>query len=81
MAGHGIAIGSPLLFRAELDSGRLVPAHDFVASDGRSFWFAYPAVRQKSGKIAKFRDWLAEEAANDRNEASEYIRAAVTVQP
>lgn len=81
MAGQGVAIGSPIVFRHELASRRLVPAHDFVASDGRSFWFAYPAVRQKSGKIAKFRDWLCEEASTDRNEASEYIRAAVTVAP
>lgn len=81
MAGQGVAIGSPIVFRNELASGRLVPAHDFVASDGRSFWLAYPSVRQKSGKIAKFRDWLCEEASHDRNEASEYIRAAVTVVP
>lgn len=80
MAGQGIAIGSPIVFKHELASGRLVLAHDFVASDGRSFWFAYPSVRQKSGKIAKFRDWLCEEAASDRNDASDYIRAAVTVQ-
>ena len=32
VAGQGIAIGSPLLFRAELDDGRLVPAHDFVGT-------------------------------------------------
>ena len=45
VAGHGIAIGSPLLFRAEIDAGRLVPAHDFVGTDGRAFWFTYPAAR------------------------------------
>ena len=43
LAGHGVAIGSPILFKNELASGRLVPAHDLVASDGRSFWLAYPA--------------------------------------
>lgn len=32
VAGHGIAIGSPILFRAELDARRLVPVHDFAAS-------------------------------------------------
>jgi DNA-binding transcriptional LysR family regulator len=28
VAGHGIAIGSPILFRSELASGRLILAHD-----------------------------------------------------
>ena len=69
VAGHGIAIGSPILFRSELDAGRLIPAHDFVASDGRAFWLAYPVARQASRKIAKFGEWLCDEAARDRAEA------------
>lgn len=81
IAGHGIAIGSPILFRNELASGRLVPAHDCVASDGRSFWLAYPVARHGSRKIAKFREWLCDEASNDRNEAKSYIRRAVVVEP
>jgi len=80
-AGQGVAIGSPILFRQQLDSGRLVPAHDFVASDGRSFWLAYPVVRQNSRKIVKFREWLCDEAASDRAQAKEFIRRAVVVQP
>src|SRR5215510_10110655 len=28
IGGHGIAIGNPILFRDDLDAGRLVPAHD-----------------------------------------------------
>ena len=81
MAGHGIAIGSPILFGSEIASGRLVPAHDFVASDGRAFWFAYPIARQKSRKIAAFGEWLNEEAARERDIARDYVRSAVVVQP
>jgi LysR family glycine cleavage system transcriptional activator len=62
MAGQGVTIGSPILFRDDIDAGRLAPAHDFIASDGRSFWFAYPAVRERSQKIVKFRNWLCAEA-------------------
>ena len=80
-AGHGIAIGSPILFRNQLDSGRLVPAHEFVASDGRAFWLAYPTGRQNSRKIAKFREWLCDEAASDLNEAKAFVRSAVVVEP
>ena len=76
VAGHGIAIGSPLLFRAELDAGRLLPAHDAVATDGRAFWFAYPAARAHSRKIALFGEWLEAEAAAARDAGASYIRRA-----
>jgi LysR family transcriptional regulator, glycine cleavage system transcriptional activator len=80
VAGHGIAIGSPILFRNEIESGRLVPAHDFVASDGRLFWFTFPVARQNSRKITKFRDWLCDEAERDRDVAQSFIRRAVVVE-
>ncbi len=80
VAGHGIAIGSPILFREELAAGRLVAAHDLIASDGRAFWFAYPVARQNSRKIACFGEWLSDEAAVAREEARGFIRSAVVVQ-
>ena len=76
VAGQGIAIGSPLLFRAELDAGRLVPAHDFVGSDGRAFWFMYPAARQLSRKIVAFSKWIEAEAASAREAGASFIRRA-----
>ncbi|MBO9663567.1 LysR substrate-binding domain-containing protein [Dokdonella sp.] len=74
MAGHGIAIGSPILFRRELDAGRLVPAHDFVAGDGRAFWFACPAVRRNRRKILRFQEWLCDEAATDLRATRALVR-------
>lgn len=74
MAGHGIAIGSPILFRHELDAGRLVPAHDFLAGDGRAFWFAHPAVRRNSRKILRFQEWLCDEAAADLRATRAFVR-------
>jgi LysR family glycine cleavage system transcriptional activator len=64
IAGHGIAIGSPILFARELAAGTLVAAHPRVARDGRSFWLAYPAARRKVARIAALRGWLLQEAAN-----------------
>lgn len=81
VAGHGIAIGSPILFRSEIEAGRLVPAHDFVAGDGRSFWLTYPVARQNSPKLASFRQWLCDEAERDRESAQAFIRRAVVVEP
>ncbi len=62
VAGHGIAIGSPILFARELASGALVPAHARVARDGRSFWLVYPAARRQVPRIAALRDWLLDQA-------------------
>src|SRR3954469_5626288 len=76
VAGHGIAIGSPLLFRAELDAGRLVPAHDLVATDGRAFWFIHPVAREHSRKIVAFREWIGAEAASARDAGASFIRRA-----
>ena len=76
IAGHGIAIGSPILFKNELDAGRLVPAHDLVASDGRGFWFTFPVSRQDSRKIVQFRDWLCGEAEGACAAAAAFIGRA-----
>ena len=65
IAGQGIAIGSPILFRHEIEAGRLVPAHPLAASDGRRFWLAYPTVRTNTRKIARFQEWLCDEASAD----------------
>ncbi|MDG2517332.1 LysR substrate-binding domain-containing protein [Lysobacter soli] len=80
IAGQGVAIGSPILFRNEIDAGRLVPAHELVVSDGRAFWFTYPAARHDSRKIARFREWLESEAARDRDAARAFIRGSVVVE-
>lgn len=80
VAGQGIAIASPILFRSDIEAGRLVSAHDFVAGDGRTFWFTYPVARQHSQKIASFREWVSDEASSACAAAAEFIRRAVTVE-
>jgi LysR family glycine cleavage system transcriptional activator len=76
IAGHGIAIGSPILFHDDIDAGRLVPAHDLVVGDGRTFWFTYPVARQDNRKIKAFRDWIADEAEREMSRARNYLRGA-----
>ena len=76
LAGDGIAIGSPILFRNEIDAGRLVPAHDLVVGDGRAIWFTVPVVRQDSHKIVRFRDWLCDEAESARSAAADFLKRA-----
>lgn len=76
VAGQGVAIGSPLLFRAELDAGRLVPAHDTVGTDDRAFWFVCPAARQHSRKLKLFGEWIEDEASKARAAGAGFIRRA-----
>jgi LysR family transcriptional regulator, glycine cleavage system transcriptional activator len=79
MAGHGVTIGSPILFAAEIEAGRLVPAHDVVASDGRTFWLVYPHHRRRVGKIAELEAWLCEEAEAARQGAASHLRRMITL--
>ena len=77
LAGHGIVIASPILFGAEIASGRLVPAHDMIAASGRSFWLAAPVSRWQSRQVASFRDWIAEEADAARRLGADFIQRAI----
>jgi len=63
IAGHGVAISSPLFFEPELAAGRLLQPFDLVVRDARDYWLACPAAHGNSGKIRAFRDWLLEQAA------------------
>ena len=63
IAGHGVAISSPLLFAPDLAAGRLLQPFDTVGRDERDYWLAYPAARQGSAKIRAFREWLLDQAA------------------
>jgi LysR family glycine cleavage system transcriptional activator len=77
IAGHGITIGSPILFRSEIDAGRLTPAHPLVAGDGRAFFLAYPLARRQGAKVGLFRTWLCEQAEAARVGARDLIAGAV----
>ncbi len=64
LAGHGIALGVPALFAAEIASGRLVPL--FEPPPGQpGYWLVYPKDRRRSPKILAFREWLLAQAAEE----------------
>jgi len=81
VAGHGVAIGSPLLFEQELRTGALVPAHTFVASDGRAFWFTTPVGRCHQDKLVRFREWIRGEATLTRQAARQFLSRVVQCPP
>ncbi|ATQ42121.1 LysR substrate-binding domain-containing protein [Caulobacter mirabilis] len=58
LAGQGVALGSPILFAAEIAAGRLARPFEATFALNGGHWLAYPRDRRRSPKIAAFRDWL-----------------------
>ncbi|MCA0022598.1 LysR family transcriptional regulator [Mesorhizobium sp. B264B1A] len=63
IAGHGVAILTRALFKAELADGRLIQPFDLVGDDGHAYWLVYPEARRNVPKIRAFRDWILAEIA------------------
>jgi LysR family glycine cleavage system transcriptional activator len=72
-AGHGIALLTPLFWRAELASGRLVQLFPLVTCDPRSHWLIYPEHKRNRAKVRAFRDWLLREIAKEAPNAPEKV--------
>jgi len=66
LSGYGIALMSPLYWRADLESGRLVQPFETMFYPGNSHWLVHPETRAGVRKIERFREWLHEEIAADR---------------
>ncbi len=64
IAGHGVAILTRELFKAELADGRLIQPFDLRGDDGHAYWLVYPTGRRNVPKIRAFRDWVLAEMAN-----------------
>jgi LysR family glycine cleavage system transcriptional activator len=67
LSGFGVAMMTPMLWRAELDSGRLVQPFEELYVSSSSLWLVHPASRIGVRKIERFREWLHEELAADRD--------------
>lgn len=66
LAGHGVALGAPDLFAAEIAAGRLVALFE-VPADAPGYWLVCARDRRRSPKITAFRDWLLARVVEDRN--------------
>jgi LysR family glycine cleavage system transcriptional activator len=65
--GFGIALMSPLFWRAELESGRLVQPFPTMYYLPAGMWLVHPSSRVGVRKIERLREWLREELARDRD--------------
>jgi LysR family transcriptional regulator, glycine cleavage system transcriptional activator len=63
MAGHGVGMLSPLMWRNELAAGRLIQLFPISANEGPSYWLVYPEHKRNQAKIRHFREWLLAQVA------------------
>lgn len=69
MAGRGVTMLTPALFRDEIASGRLIQPFPLLAPAGRGYYLVYPESRRNTPKIRMFRDWMLEATAYMREDA------------
>tara|TARA_B100000676_G_scaffold50563_1_gene49640 strand:- start:529 stop:1446 length:918 start_codon:yes stop_codon:yes gene_type:complete len=62
-AGLGVALGSRIIMQDDLDDGRLVMPFGDRTDENLSHWLVYPKGTARKPKVAAFREWLLEEAA------------------
>lgn len=67
LGGYGIALMSPLFWRADLESGRLVQPFKTLFFPGTAQWLVHSESRVGVRKVERLREWLREEVAADRN--------------
>lgn len=63
IAGHGVSLLNPHLFRAELARGDLIQPFDLFVRDDYAMYLVYPERRRNAPVIRAFRDWLLPEMA------------------
>jgi LysR family glycine cleavage system transcriptional activator len=61
LGGHGVGMLTPLFWRSELESERLVQLFDLIIFEGPSYWLVYPEHKWAQPKIRHFRDWILSE--------------------
>ncbi|HWI85517.1 MAG TPA: LysR substrate-binding domain-containing protein [Sphingomonas sp.] len=66
MAGQGIALLTPFLWRNDIAARRLVPISDQLSTRGYGYWLVYPEERRSVAKIKRFREWLLGEIGRER---------------
>ena len=63
LAGHGAAMLTPLMWRPELEAGRLVQLFPSLHYEGTCYWLVYPEHKRNQPKIRAFREWMLRQFA------------------
>lgn len=75
MAGQGIAMLTPFLWRNDLAEGRLVRLSDQLSTRGYGYWLVYPEERRSVAKIKRFREWLLQEISEEKSDGPRTIQS------
>lgn len=82
MANGTAAMGSPVMFAADIAAGRLVQPFEIYIGDEGGYWLAYPADRRRTRKIAAFRAWLIDHVGADPAARRQLARRGIpTISP
>ena len=73
LGGFGVAMLTPLYWQADLDSGRLVQPFETLYVTRHSHHLVHPVGRVGVRKIERFREWLHDELAQDRQRTAPQI--------
>lgn len=58
IAGQGVGLLTPALFKDAVALGQLIQPFDLTCDDGTGYWLVYPESRRNAAKIRLFRTWL-----------------------
>ena len=65
LANGAAAMGSPVMFAADIAAGRLFQPFEVYIGEPGGYWLVYPQDRRRARKIAAFRDWIMAQVAAD----------------
>lgn len=65
MAGQGVAMLTPFLWRNDVADGRLVRLFPQVSTFGAAYWVVYPEHRARVPKIRRFREWVMDQLVRE----------------
>lgn len=71
--GLGFALARASLAQWDLHGGRIVAPVDVMMPIASSYWIVSPRVTAKSVKIATFKQWLTDEASDDKRRLREHF--------
>jgi LysR family glycine cleavage system transcriptional activator len=58
IAGRGVAMLTPILYKEEIRSGLLIQPFSHIGSDGFGYWLVYREEQRDLPKIKAFREWI-----------------------
>ena len=61
LSGAGVSMLTPMFWRSELASGRLVQLFPLITFEGPGYWLVYPEHRRNQAKVRALREWMLAE--------------------